>query len=301
MKKQVKIILSVLALGLGMSTEVNAQAGNFGTGYFQNQYVFNPAMAGLTAGELNINSAFNGETAGISNGAKTLYLTADYGLNDKTGLGVNLMMDKIGGLNTTRIMGSYTYGIKLSSDDQRLNFGLLAGGVVDRLNEIALSGDLSDQQLYNFNTRKMQFEADFGIAYLNKGFTLQATVPNLVSTLRDTEKTILSQNTFFASVGYKMGFGESKAQVNVEPKVAFRSMKNMKSIVDAGANVDFLQNTINVFALYHTSKSVTGGVGFKVLDAFQVSASYNSGSEALGGINAGNNYEIGLRFYTTKK
>ncbi len=301
MKIQLRTIFAAAILAFVGATDVKAQAGNFGTAYFQNQFILNPAMAGLKNGELNLNTAYNGETAGISNGAQTLSFTADYGLKEVMGLGVGVMMDKIGGINTTKLMASYTYGLKLNSDNQRLNFGLSAGGVMERLDELALSGDLSDPNLYNFNNDRMQFEADLGASYFNKGVTFQVAAPNLVSTLRKTGKTILSQNTFFASVGYKFSVGESKSQINIEPKVAFRGVKGLDDIVDAGANVDFLENTVNVFGLYHSSKSLTAGFGVKVLDAFQIAGSYNFGNENIGGINSGNTYEIGLRFFTTKK
>jgi type IX secretion system PorP/SprF family membrane protein len=298
MRKQIQIILFLLTIGFGLPIGVNAQTGNFGTGYFQNQYVLNPAMAGLNSKEFNINTAYNKESTAVSNSAKTIYITADYGLSNAVGLGVNLIMDNIGALSTTRIMGTYAYQVKLNEDNQSLHFGVSVGGVKERFNANDISGDPSDVFLYNFNDRKMQFEADFGVAYLRDRLTLQATAPNFVSTLRDTEKTILSQGTFVASAAYKISIADGGDPINLEPKIAFRSFKGLKSIIDAGANVDFVQNTINLFALYHSNKSVTAGIGFKVLGAFQVSGAYNSGSDNFSGGTIGNSFELGLRFYT---
>lgn len=304
MKNQIQtmlLLIFLLALAFCVPIAAKAQTSNFGAGYFQNQYQVNPAMAGLKSTELNINTAYNKESNSVGNGAKTISFTADYGLNNAVGLGFNLLMDKIGALSTTRIMGSYAYQIKLNQEDQSLHFGLSAGGILERFNANQIIGDPSDEMLYNFNERKMQFEADFGLAYLQNGFTFQAIAPNLVSTLRDKEKTVLSQGALVASVAYKLGFGDTNNPVHVEPKVTFRSFKGLKSIVDAGANVDFVQNTINIYGLYHSNKSVTAGIYFKVLDTFQVSGAYNSGSDGFSGGTLGNSFELGLRFFTFKR
>lgn len=304
MKNQIQYILFLillLAMAFCVPMAAHAQTSNFGAGYFQNQYIFNPAMAGLKSTELNINTAYNRESTSVSNGAKTVSFTADYGLSDAVGLGFNLLMDKIGALSTTRIMGSYAYQVKLNDENQRIHFGISAGGIQERFNANQIIGDPSDEMLYNFNDRKMQFEADFGVAFQYNGLTLQAVSPNLVSTLRGKEKTVLSQGAFLASAAYKLGFGEPGNLINVEPKVTFRSFKGTKSIIDAGANVDFLQNTINIYGLYHSNKSVTGGIGFKVLDAFQISGAYNSGSDGFSGATLGSSFELGLRFFTSRR
>ena len=304
MKNQIQTILLLiflLAMAFCVPMAANAQTSSFGAGYFQNQYLLNPAMAGLKPTELNLNTAYNRESTSVSNGAKTMSFTADYGLSDAVGLGFNLSLDKVGALSTTRIMGSYAYQLKLNDDNQSLHFGLSAGGIQERFNANQIIGDPSDEMLYNFNDRKMQFEADFGIAFQYNGLTLQAVSPNLVSTLRDTEKTVLSQGTLVASAAYKLGFGDASNPVHVEPKVAFRSFKGLKSVIDAGANVDFVQNTINIYGLYHSNKSVTAGIGFKVLDAFQISGAYNSGSDGFSGGTLGSSFELGLRFFTSRR
>lgn len=279
-----------------------AQTANFGTGYFQNQYLFNPAMLGLNNNQLNINAAYKRESTGIDNGPKTLYFTGDYAFNNGMGLGVNVLSDKIGPLSTTRMMASYAYRLQLDGDKQQLHFGLAAGGIVERFNTIDVTGDGADELLYNYSDRKMHFEADFGVAYIRDRLTVQATLPNLVSAFGNQERSSLSQSTLFAAASYRFNLtGTDKGSINLEPKVAFRGFKAIKSVVDLGANADFMQNQFNVYAMYHTNKSVTGGIGFKALDALQVSASYTSSSSAFNGGSLGNAYEIGLRFYVPKK
>lgn len=289
-----------MAMGFVLST--NAQIVNFGTGYFQNQYLFNPAMLGAGKDPLSINAAYKRESTSIDNGPKTLYFTADYTVNETMGFGLSVLTDKIGPLSNTRLMASYVYQLKLDGNNQKIHFGLSAGGVAERFNTTEITGDASDQLLYNYSDRNMQFEADFGLAYIRDRLTVQLTVPNLVSSLGNQERSALNQATLFTAASYRFNLaGTDKYAINLEPKVAFRSFKGLKNLIDVGANADFMQNLFSLFAMYHTNKSVTGGISFKAVDALQISTSYTSRSLTYNGGAFGNAFEIGLRFYVPKK
>lgn len=301
MKRKIIQIMVLLGFCLGNMINAKAQTANFGTGYFQNQYLFNPAMLGANANQLNVNAAFKRESTGIDNGPKTLYFSADYGFGNAMGLGVNVLVDKLGPLSTTKLMASYGYQLKID-DSQKVLFGLSAGGVVERFNTIDVVGDGADELLYNYSDRKMQFEADFGAAYVRDGLTVQATAPNLVATLGNQERSSLNLATLFAAVSYRFNLtGTDRSAINLEPKVAYRTFKGLKNLIDVGANADFMQNLFNVYGMYHTNKSFTGGVGFKALDALQIAASYTSASNSYNGGSLGNAFEVGLRFAFAKK
>lgn len=124
----------------------------------------------------------------------------------------------------------------------------------------------------------------------------------MVATLGNQERTALDQATLFAAASYRFNLtGNDNNAINLEPKVAFRSFKTLKSLIDVGANADFMQNLFNVYAMYHTNKSVTGGIGFRAVDALQISASYTSSSSNYSGGSLGNAFEVGLRFYISAK
>ena len=113
--------MMLLILIQAISEKSNAQLNPFGAAYFQNQYLFNPAMAG-TEQKLKLNVAYRKEWNDISNGPVNQYLSGDFGLSDKVGVGLKVINDKAGVLSTTGAMATYSYHIGIS-DKQKLHFG----------------------------------------------------------------------------------------------------------------------------------------------------------------------------------
>ncbi|PZR28760.1 MAG: hypothetical protein DI535_04855 [Citrobacter freundii] len=261
-----------------------------GTGYFQNQYLLNPAMSGQTAKQVRFGMGYQ-QSGNIKDGPQTYYLTGDYGFNERVGAGINLFYDKAGLVNTYKVMGTYSYHIPLDERHQ-LHFGLSAGGVQHRLNNRSISGDLDDPLLYNYNDQFMRFEADFGMAYTDGKLTVQAAAPNLVSTFRKGDKDLVNRALFFGTVSYRLNLSDDNEDWSVEPKVAYRGIKGIKSIIDAGANLTY-KDIVNVFGMYHTNKSASAGVGLKVSNVVQVTALYNTQASEFKTYSGGD-YAIGL-------
>nr|WP_199158904.1 PorP/SprF family type IX secretion system membrane protein [Pedobacter sp. ASV2] len=294
--KKILIKLYIAAVPIGISVNVKAQIGFFKTSFFQNQYLMNPAQSGINSKQLNLSLGYLRESGSVSNGPKTMYTTAEYGLNEHVGLGINLVSDKFGPLATTKVMATYAYHLKLSSEGQKLSFGISAGGVQQKINEFdVVGGDLSDKSLYDFNQNKMQFETDFGVSYAYNNLSLQAAVPNIIFSLKNSNSNILNQATFFAAAAYKFEVDES-ASITIEPKVGYRSYKGIKNIGDLGANIAFLQN-LNFFGIYHTNQNVTAGLGLKLLNTIQFSAAYSTQNSYLRQSSSGSNFEVGLRLF----
>lgn len=303
MKQNFKIIF--LLFFTWLVTKSNAQIGTFGSGYFQNQYIFNPAMAGLKNGELNLNLAYLGQAnSGVDNSAfTTIYGTADYAFNKDIGAGVAVYNDKAGLINSTKIVGTYSFHMDLGDDNQRLHLGVSAIGIQQKLRQDAVTGDPNDPSLINFNNdRKMQFESDFGAAYTDDAWTLQATVPNLVALFKDRARDeVFSQTMFLAAASYKIKLTEEGDDlITLEPKAVYRGLKQTKNVFDGGANLTFLNELLNVYGMYHSTQCITAGIGFK-FNLVQASASYNSKPSTLSGDSFGNSFEIGFRFSLSPK
>jgi type IX secretion system PorP/SprF family membrane protein len=292
-----KIIFYITALmgGLAIAIPGWSQGALFSTGYFQNQYLFNPAMSGVKNGEGALGAAYTKPT-NIPNAPTTVALTGNYGFSESGAIGLNVVYDHAGLLNTTRIMGTYGYTLKLSNvNDDRLAFGLSIGGVQRRLNSGDIMGDPNDPVLYGYNDQKMKVEADLGAAYIGKSLTVQAAFPNMVSYFRKENDNVADLATFFTAVSYKIRTADDDDAIVVEPKAVFRGVKGTDNIVDFGANVTALKELINVFGMYHTSKSVTFGAGLKVIDAIQITVAYNTQASDLTAYSAGG-LEFGLRY-----
>lgn len=302
MKRNYRFLIFILASCF--ATKTQAQVGVNGSGYFQNQYIFNPAMTGLSEKELNLNLAYlRQNNSGADNSAfKTIAGTADYGFNKSIGAGLAVYNDRAGAISSTKIVGTYSFHMSLAEEKQKLHLGFSVIGLQQRVRQDGVTGDPADPAFYNFNTRKMQLESDFGAAYTDDAWTIQATLPNLVALINDRPRDqIFSQSTLFAAASYRLKLtDEGEDQIAIEPKAVYRGFKQTKNIVDAGANVTFLNNILNMYGMYHTNKSVTAGVGYK-LDFAQITASYSSAPSALSGFSLGTQYEFGVRFQLPSK
>jgi type IX secretion system PorP/SprF family membrane protein len=260
-----------------------------GTQYFQNQYLGNPAMAGVEEG-LHVNAAYRRQWNGIEGAPVTKYFTADYGLGNRVGAGLNVFNDVAGLINRTRVGLTYAYHLPLS-EERKLHFGLSVAWNVQRVDNKSVNGDITDPSVAAFNRRDDYFEAEYGMAYTDKHLTLQASLPNVRSLFTGDDKAVNGGRVFYAAAGYKFTM-EEDAITSLEPKLCYHGIKAGTGIVDAGVNVGIL-NVANVMAMYHTSKSVTGGIGVKLAKLLTIQAMYTT---QTGGVktNVDGTYEIGV-------
>jgi len=286
-------ILSTFLVGLVIctATTVKAQVNPFGSQYFQNQYLFNPAMAGLDKG-LNINLAYSKQGLGVDGSQNMQALTAEYSVN-KVGLGLSVFNDYSGLFRTTRAVVTYAYHVQLSGNDQKLNFGLSGGFVNQHIQSGDIIGNQADPGIVNFNNNPTYFDGDFGVSYTSAHLTLQGALPDLKS-LANANSTA-EREVFFTSASYKLG---DPADMSLEPKVVFRQIRGFDKIVDAGANLAFSQNQFSLQAMYHSSNSATFGFGLNKT-AYSILAFYTTNTSALNAYNNGD-VELSLRFHLGK-
>lgn len=294
-KKHVDLLTRgvVLLMFVGITTyKAKAQNNLFSSSYFQNQYALNPAMGGLDS-SLKINLGYQKQWSAIQGAPKTQLVTADYGVGKKVGIGINISNDVAGLLKRTRVTGSYAYHLPVG-ETQRLNFGISLGIMNQRLETESVNGDQDDVNIGSFNQRKTYFDGDFGIAYTTEDLTVQAVIPNLKTFLNKDDFNAIDRTTFFSAASYKLSFDESLKGIILEPKVCFRGVKGLNSIVDLGSNVTFLNNALNFMLMYHTSQSATFGVGVNYKKLCTIQGVYTTETAALRGYINGN-FEINLK------
>src|SRR5690606_14617686 len=73
-----------------------------GTQWFQNQYLANPAMAGIDTG-LHLNAAYRRQWTGVEGAPKTAFFTADGLVGKRVGAGLSIFNDQAGLIDRTRI------------------------------------------------------------------------------------------------------------------------------------------------------------------------------------------------------
>ncbi|WP_143304746.1 PorP/SprF family type IX secretion system membrane protein [Chitinophaga vietnamensis] len=265
--------------------------------YFQNQYISNPAMAGIDTG-LHVNVAYRRGWTDMPGAPITQSATADYYVGQRVGAGLNVFNDKAGLINRTKVAVTYAYHLPLNtSGDSRLHFGLSLGINSERLDRTAINGDGSDPAIGAFNRRDNYFEGDYGMAYTNKHLTIQGAIPNVMNLFRpDGEKTI-DGSTFYAAASYR--FFLNDVIHHIEPKVCFRGVRGYDNLVDIGANIVLLQEYLNVSAIYHSSRNFTLGVGFNYRSVIGLHALYTTQTGGLQNYSNGS-FELGLSLHVFK-
>jgi len=294
---QFRLAAIIFAVSGAFTTmQVKAQLSPLGAMYFQNQYLGNPAMAGADKG-LHLDLAYRKQWSVVTGAPTTQSGSLNYGSGKRVGLGVNVLNDEAGLLKRTRVMGTYAYHLPVGSEDQKLSFGVSLGFMDERVMSEKINGDMNDPSVGKFNQRETYLDGDFGAAYRGRRLTVQGAIPNLKSFFGSDEaeqSNMADRASFFAAVSYRLGFPNALDGMGLEPKVCYRGIEGHDGIADIGSNITFAQDKVNLLALYHTSESLTLGLGVKYKSLAQINGIYTSGTAALRG-NTNGNFEVNLK------
>lgn len=290
-----KIVL-LLFVNVIFKQQAIAQLNPMGALYFQNQLLGNPAMAGT--GGMNLNMGFRKQWNTIPGSPFTQTLTADYGVTDKAGIGLSVNNDLSGLFKRTRVIGTYAYHLPLNDDIDRLSFGLSFGFMNERINSDAVNGDPDDLSIASFNQRGAYLDGDFGLAYTTSKLNIQIALPNLKGILKKDEvRGTVDRSTFFSAISYKIQTGVREG-LEIEPKIVYRGVNGLSNILDLGANISYAESKLNLFGMYHSSKSATFGLGMNY-QSLGFSGMYKTSTSALSGYVDGN-FELSLKMNLLK-
>lgn len=284
-------IMFLIILG---TNSANAQLTEYESMYFQNQYINNPAMAGLEEG-MKLNIGYQRQWDEVPGNPILMNATFEYNGGNRTGLGLNVTSDRAGLINRTRIMGTYAYHLPIGAEE-KLNFGLSAGAKFASIDYNKMIGDKDDVVLQNFN-KGTEVDGDLGIAYTSRLLTIQASLPKLHNLFYENDNGIQNyadRSTFYSAVSYKILLSNYDEDLNIEPLVAYRGIKGHKDILDMGARFNFPDYKMNISAFYHTNKTVSTAFGIS-LDDLGVFLAYSKYFGSLGAY-ANNTFEVGLNY-----
>lgn len=272
-----------------------AQLNPMGSGYYQNQYLLNPALAGTETG-WELNGAYKAQWTAITGAPSMQAFTATYGSESKkAGFGFFAFNDKAGSVKTINLKASYAYHLPLNGNGATLDFGLSAGVMDEWIDRSEVIGDLSDVSIGNFNDRKLYLDADFGLALRTRNITLQGSLPNMKRVFkRDIQRNVVDRSLYMAALSYKF-VNENASLTSIEPKVAFRGMDNFKNILDAGVNFQFNKDKLMLSGVYHSTNSITFGAGTTYKSKLAILAQYTSNTSDLQGYSNGE-FELALKY-----
>lgn len=293
-------LLLLTTVFMQVKTASAQQLDPFSSMYFQNQYLTNPAMAGLDKG-LNLNLGVRQQWATMPGSPKTQVLSADYNAGKNVGLGVNVSNDQAGLLRQTRAVATYAYHVQLGDQNQKLNFGLSAGVTDQRINYSQVEGDQGDVQVDRYNQQRPYLDGDFGASYTSNNLTVQGAIPNLNHFFKKDNAILgVDRSVFMTSVSYKFVIDNLLEGSAVEPKLVFRGVYGYKNIFDAGINFTLKNDILHFYSMYHSSQSESFGFGANINKNVQLMLFYTTETSPLKTYSNGD-FEVGLKLHLYKE
>jgi type IX secretion system PorP/SprF family membrane protein len=175
------LILITIVLQVALTQKAGAQVDPHFSQYYAYPLWLNPALTGVFDGDGRVMGNFKDQWATVTNGYRTVGLSADIKPTEKVGMGLNIINQAAGtaGYNYFAAYGSFGYGIVVSQDgNQHLHFGVQAGFINRSFdpNKVQFDNQYNpdigyDPNIPNFenftNTNATVFDASAGVFYYN--------------------------------------------------------------------------------------------------------------------------------------
>jgi type IX secretion system PorP/SprF family membrane protein len=290
-----KRILKTLFLIL-IPVSLTAQLAPVTNQYVLNPLTINPAFAG-NRGVLNLAAFYRKQWVGIQGAPETMTLTADAPvLDNKVGLGLVVMNDKIGVTKETYIITNYAYTMQVGEGS--LSFGLGAGIITTNTAWSDLVVLDPGDELYLTDSRRFIVPSfSFGSYYTNHNYFLGFSIPRFVGYKFNYDKNKYSltidpaQYEFLLNTGYAFNLSP---KVNFIPSTLINFTPGKKLVYDLNANFNF-SNRLWVGASYRNARSMGALLQLQINNQFKIAYTYDFDTGKLGSYSNGS-HEIMLRY-----
>jgi type IX secretion system PorP/SprF family membrane protein len=294
MKIKGYIIVGMLAL----SAFAVAQQQTLYTNYLLNQYLYNPAYAGVDDGT-KFNMGYRNQWAGFDGAPKT-FMVSGYGKLKKKpnmALGGIITTERIGLLQRTAFYATYSYHLKINKK-AAINFGLGVGGIQHKVRVYdARPYDQDDAFLSSDVLRGLAFDANAGFYFYTKNFFLgfsDQQMPN-AKILWDNSKG-RNTNHFYAYTGYNFNLNPLWV---IQPTILLRSNSPAPYAMEYNARVIY-DEMIWAGLSYRHKSSMCFMVGCKIQKQLSFGYSYDLTTSAIQKYSTGS-HEIILSYLVPYK
>ncbi|MBU3011660.1 type IX secretion system membrane protein PorP/SprF [Polaribacter vadi] len=289
--KNIILIIAVILCTVSAKSQQNPQY----TQYVYNMNVINPAYAGSLDG-LTLNFLARTQWVGIDGAPQTITVGAHKALRNNLGLGLSVIVDKIGPVQEQNIYADISYTIDLNNNS-KLAFGLKGGVTAFNLCMSCLnSTDPETSEFLNRSANKTLPNIGAGLFYYTDSFYLGFAMPNLLETYHfektGNQVTNGSEKThYFLNTGYVFDVSRN---VKLKPSIMVKGTQGAPLSVDFSANA--LVNEKVEFGLsYRLSESLSALINIKARDNLRIGYAYDHTLTSLGDFNSGS-HEIFLLF-----
>ena len=284
------------ALFLLIPAGLSGQLSPVSNQYVLNPLTVNPAFAG-NRGVLNLAAFYKKQWVGVKGAPETMTLTADAPLLDnKMGLGLVFINDRIGVTKENYLLTNYAYNLKLG--EGTLSLGLGAGIITTNTAWSDLVVLDPGDDLYLVDSRKFILPSfSFGTYYTNHNYFLGFSIPRFIGYKFNYDKNKYSltvdpsQYNFMLNTGYAFNLSP---KVDFVPSTMLSLTPGRKMLVDLNAHLNF-NDKFWLGAAYRNARSFGALFQLQVNNQFKVAYTYDFDLGKLAGYSNGT-HEIMLRY-----
>ncbi len=297
MKKLNRIASLVVLTVIGFSTY--AQQMPMYTHYMYNTLVINPAYAG-SRDALTVTALHRSQWVGFEGAPTTQTLTLHAPLtNQKIGLGLAVMNDKIGPINNSAVSANFAYMMQLNRSS-KLALGLSGGVNMFKANLSKLNLDQQNDPIYLNNiNNKITPDFGFGAYYSRERFYTGVSVPNLLqntySNVKDAKGTTVEgkeQRHYFLIAGTMLKLGSNLA---FKPTTLVKVTSGVPIQADLTAAF-VISDVFLLGAMFRSNDAIGVLVGFDIAKQLHLGYSYDWSYGLKSSTYNNGSHEIVLRY-----
>lgn len=301
MKKLIPIIIVLLCF-----TGLKAQQDPHFTHYMFNTLEVNPGYAG-SRDALTVTGLYRNQWIGFKGAPFTQTLTAHAPIfNDKVGVGISLMNDRIGPTNNTSVFADFAYRIPLGqSKKARLTFGIKGGLNIMQvgLTGLGVRDDLDPEFSTNY-LNKLLPNFGFGVYYYTQNFYVGASVPRILENYyegnsdgKDTDGLARQKRHYDFIMGAMFKLGKN---VKLKPSMLVKIIEAGPPELDLSALFYLMNDRFWIGPAFRTAwrstDAVSAIVGVQIIDQLALGYSFDYSFVNQTFKNNGGSHEIMLRY-----
>ncbi|MDX2172752.1 MAG: type IX secretion system membrane protein PorP/SprF [Bacteroidota bacterium] len=300
-------IIAIVALFLSVVSSSKAQYDAMFTQYMFNEMFINPAYAGskeaMSATLLHRQQWVNFPGRPVT----TSFSLHGPLMQNKMGLGLSVLNEKIGVLNRNLVYASYAYRLKLDKSST-LAFGLMAGihNQINKFSDLKTNNDGTiDNQFVQNSPSLLAPNFGSGVYYTNKTFYAGLSIPRMIDdNFRFDANGALEQTLGFSpnKYHYYLAIGNIftlTSDLKLKGQAMVKAVQNAPLQYDLNANL-LIKEFIWAGLSYRSSSSASAILGVQINPQFLVCYSYDYGLNSIQKYSQGS-HEIMLNYLFSYK
>lgn len=287
-------ILTILFTLVSIAS-VKAQKEPQYTQYMYNVGSFNPAYVGSVE-HTDFSLLYRAQWLDVSGAPKTLRFGVNLPfVNQKMGMGFNIVNDELGPLSQTYLDVAYSYQVNLD-DFTKLSFGIDAGGSL--LNIDYTKGSFENPSDPTFVDNKFNGfypTIGAGLFLYDEDWYVGASIPNFLTNgiYNDEIGSVVEDKIQYNLIGgYVFELSE---QVMFKPAFLLNYLKGSPVSINLSTNFQF-SDIVTLGASYRVNNALSGLAGVQISNSIFFGYSYDYNTNGFGQYNNGSHEAI-LKFY----